>query len=64
MPSVSNIDEVNFAIKREQSQAVRTMSDEQGNPLFCGMDVAEALWYRKPENAIATHVANEDKPVP
>ena len=41
--------------------AIRTMSDEQGEPLFCGKDVARVLGYKKPENAIATHVANEDK---
>ena len=41
--------------------AIRTMSDEQGQPLFCGKDVAKALGYRKPENAIATHVEEEDK---
>ena len=41
--------------------AIRTMSDEKGNPLFCGKDVAEALGYKKPENAIAIHVENEDK---
>ena len=29
--------------------AIRTMSDEQGNPLFCGKDVAEALGYPKTE---------------
>ena len=62
--TAQGVSNVNFAIKREQSQAIRTMSDEKGEPLFCGKDVAEALGYRKPENAIATHVANEDKPVP
>ena len=36
--------------------AIRTMSDQQGNPLFCGKDVAEALGYKKPENALAQHV--------
>lgn len=41
--------------------AIRTMSDEQGQPLFCGKDVAKALGYKKPENAIATHVEEEDK---
>ena len=28
---------------------IRTMSDEQGEPLFCGKDVARALGYKKPE---------------
>ena len=63
MPSVSNIDEVNFAIKREQSQAVRTMSDEQGSPLFCGKDVCDALGYTNPQKALRDHVETEDKTV-
>ena len=41
--------------------AIRTMSNEQGEPLFCGRDVASALGYKKPENAVAIHVENEDK---
>ena len=40
---------------------IRTMSNEQGEPLFCGKDVAVALGYKKPENAIAVHVEDEDK---
>ena len=36
------------------------MSDQQGNPLFCGKDVAEALGYKKPENALAQHVEKGD----
>ena len=63
MPSVSNIDEVNFAIKRGQSQAIRTMSDEQGNPLFCGKDVCDALGYTNPQKALRDHVETEDKTV-
>ena len=47
--------------QNKELRAIRTMRDERGEPLFCGKDVAEALGYRKPENAIATHVANEDK---
>jgi prophage antirepressor-like protein len=41
--------------------AIRTMSDERGEPLFCAKDVAVALGYKKPENAIAVHVEDEDK---
>ena len=41
--------------------AIRTISNEQGEPMFCGKDVAEALGYKKPENAVAMHVDNEDK---
>ena len=41
--------------------AIRTISNEQGEPMFCGKDVAEALGYKKPENAVAKHVDTEDK---
>ena len=41
--------------------AIRTLSNEQGEPMFCGKDVAEALGYKKPENAVAKHVDHEDK---
>ena len=37
------------------------MTDSEGEPLFCGKDVAVALGYKKPENAIAVHVEDEDK---
>ena len=40
--------------------AIRTMSNEQGEPLFCGKDVALALGYKKPLDAIAHHVESED----
>ena len=41
--------------------AIRTISNEHGEPMFCGKDVAEALGYKKPENAVAKHVDTEDK---
>ncbi len=34
---------------------VRTLLDENNNPLFVAIDVANALGYKKPENAIARH---------
>lgn len=40
--------------------SVRTL-EVNGEPYFVGKDVAEILGYAKPENAIATHVDNEDK---
>jgi prophage antirepressor-like protein len=40
---------------------IRVMRNEQGDLLFCGRDVAKALGYKKPENAIAAHVDAEDK---
>ena len=40
---------------------IRTMTQEDGQIMFVGKDVATALGYSKPENAIATHVDSEDK---
>ena len=40
---------------------VRTMTDREGEPLFCGKDVAMALGYKNPKNAVAVHVDGEDK---
>ena len=37
------------------------MTDEKGEPFFVGKDVATALGYKKPENALAVHVDEEDK---
>jgi len=43
---------------------IRTMfRPEDDTVLFCGKDVAEALGYKKPENALAAHVDDEDKVV-
>lgn len=33
----------------------------EGEPWFVGKDIAEALGYKKPANALATHVDDEDK---
>ena len=35
--------------------SIRTVLDESGKALFCGKDIAEALGYSAPRNAIATH---------
>ncbi len=43
---------------------VRTL-DENSKPLFCGSDIAKALGYAKPQNAIAAHckgVTKRDTP--
>ena len=37
------------------------MLERNGEPFFVGKDVAVILGYAKPENAIATHVDDEDK---
>lgn len=46
--------------KNPQFGAIRTMTQD-GEPWFVGKDVAELLGYAKPQNAIATHVDDEDK---
>ena len=40
---------------------VRTMTNESGETYFVGKDVAEALGYRNPSNALQVHVDEEDK---
>ena len=39
---------------------VKTMQSAEGESLFCGKDIAAALWYKKPENAVAMHVDRDD----
>lgn len=46
--------------KNEEFGEIRTVVIEN-EPWFVGRDVATALGYAKPENAIATHVEKEDK---
>ena len=41
--------------------AIRTMSNEQGEPMFCAKDVALALGYQNPERSIRKFVVTEDK---
>ena len=40
--------------------AIRTMSNEQGEPLFCAKDVAMALGYKLPRKAVQDHVDKDD----
>ena len=47
--------------KHEMFGEIRTMTNEKGETFFVGNDVAKALGYAKPQNAIATHVDKEDK---
>ena len=46
--------------QNQEFGAIRTMSSEQGEVMFCGKDVAMALGYKKPLDAIAHHVDSED----
>ena len=40
--------------------AIRTMSNEQGEPMFCAKDVAEALGYKLARKAVQDHVDRDD----
>ena len=46
--------------KNEMFGEIRTMTDEKGETFFVGKDVATALGYSKPLNAIAMHVDEDD----
>jgi len=39
---------------------IRTTTDENGEPLFCGKDVCEALGYKRTDHAIRQHVNIDD----
>ena len=45
----------------EMFGAIRTTTDEQGEPLFVGKDVAEALGYDQTDKAILRHVDEDDR---
>jgi len=45
--------------QNQEFGAIRTMKNEQGEPLFCAKDVCDALGYKKVSNAIAMHVEKE-----
>ena len=47
--------------KNQEFGAIRTMSNEQGNVLFCAKDVALALGYKNPTRAARIHVDEEDR---
>ena len=47
--------------KNEVFGEIRTMTNEKGETFFVGKDVAQALGYSKPQNALRTHVDKEDK---
>lgn len=45
----------------EQFGTIRTITDEKGQTFFVGKDVAQALGYKNPSNAVQKHVDDEDK---
>ena len=40
--------------------AIRTMSNEQGEPMFCAKDVAEVLGYKNTRDSLKRHVDDDD----
>ena len=47
--------------QNQEFGAIRTLSNEQGEPMFCAKDVAEALGYSNGRDAVRKHVDGEDK---
>ena len=47
--------------QNQEFGAIRTMSNEQGDVLFCAKDVADALGYSNGRDAVRKHVDGEDK---
>ena len=46
--------------QNQEFGAIRTLSNEQGEPLFCAKDVAEALEYKLARKAVQDHVDRDD----
>ena len=46
--------------KNQEFGAIRTISNELGEAMFCAKDVCDALGYKKASNAIALHVDKGD----
>ena len=46
--------------QNQEFGAIRTMKNEQGEPLFCAKDVAEALGYKIARKAVQDHVDEGD----
>ena len=53
----------NLSFESESFGNLRAVTDDNGNPWFVGKDVAVALGYVEPKNAIAKHVHDDDKVV-
>ena len=47
--------------QNQEFGAIRTLSNEQGDVLFCAKDVALALGYKNPTKAARIHVDEEDR---
>ena len=47
--------------QNQEFGAIRTMSNEQGEPMFCAKDVCDSLGYSNGRDAVRKHVDGEDK---
>ena len=57
----SNQENINVMVfENPEFGRVRTIVDKNGEPLFCGKDVCEALGYKKPRDAVYQHVNPHD----
>ena len=57
----SNENNINVMVfENPEFGRVRTMVDENGEPLFCGKDVCDALGYARTDNAVRQHVNPSD----
>lgn len=57
----SNQENINVMVfENPEFGRVRTIVDKNGEPLFCGKDVCEALGYARTDNAVRQHVNNLD----
>ena len=46
--------------QNQEFGAIRTMSNEQGEPMFCAKDVCDALKFNNSRDAVRNHVETED----
>lgn len=58
------MDQMINIFENEEFGSVRTMKEENGSVVFCGSDVAKALGYRSPKDAISAHCKGGDKTPP
>lgn len=50
-----------MVLRNKSFQDIRALIDENGDPLFCGVDVANDLGYADPDDAITVHCPSAKK---
>ncbi|NLD22843.1 MAG: Bro-N domain-containing protein [Bacteroidales bacterium] len=50
-----------MVLRNKSFQDIRALIDENGDPLFCGVDVANDLGYADPDDAISVHCPSAKK---